>query len=101
MKIISWDYRVINWIFKEANLSANQWNKMEEIIIRKMGAIGRMTLNRPQALNSLTANMVKKIDLALDEWESDKEVTAVVIDAAGEKAFCAGGAITDIYNEAQ
>ncbi len=74
---------------------------MEEIIIRKMGAIGRMTLNRPQALNSLTANMVKKIDLALDEWESDKDVTAVVIDAAGEKAFCAGGDITDIYNEAQ
>ena len=73
---------------------------MNEIIIKKFGAVGRITLNRPEALNSLTANMIAKIEFALDEWIEDQNVAAVIIEAEGDKAFCAGGDITDIYREA-
>ena len=72
---------------------------MADIFIRKIGAIGRITLTRPKALNSLTASMISKIETTLDEWRDDKNISNVVIDAEGNKAFCAGGDITDIYNQ--
>ena len=72
---------------------------MSEIHIKKTGAIGQITLARPESLNSLTANMLSKIETALNSWENDPDISAVVIDAEGEKAFCAGGDITDIYKQ--
>ena len=72
---------------------------MSEVQIRKYGVLGHITLSRPKYLNSLTIEMVKKIEFALDEWQFDKEVVAVVIDALGEKAFCAGGDILELYDQ--
>ena len=72
---------------------------MPEIHIKKTGSIGQITLARPEALNSLTAKMLSKIEMALNSWENDPDISAVVIDAEGEKAFCAGGDITDIYKQ--
>ena len=57
---------------------------MTEIIIAKEGAAGRITLNRPEALNSLTEGMLRAIDRALDEWEGDDQVALVIIEAAGQ-----------------
>ncbi|HCP80561.1 MAG TPA: enoyl-CoA hydratase [Octadecabacter sp.] len=70
---------------------------MSEIIIRKEGLAGRATLNRPEALNALTAAMALALEGALDQWRDDADVAVVVIDAAGDKAFCAGGDIADLY----
>lgn len=69
-----------------------------EIIIRKEGAAGRITLNRPQALNALTHGMCLETLRALDSWADDPEVRLVIIDAAGERAFCAGGDIAQVYH---
>jgi enoyl-CoA hydratase len=69
----------------------------EEIIIRREGRAGRITLNRPQALNALTYGMVKAIDAALKDWEGDASIDLVVIDGTGDKAFCAGGDVQDLY----
>ncbi|RMD48004.1 MAG: enoyl-CoA hydratase/isomerase family protein [Alphaproteobacteria bacterium] len=68
-----------------------------EIIIRKEGRAGRITLNRPRALNALTWNMVRAISEAMAAWRDDDGVALVIVDAAGEKAFCAGGDIADLY----
>ncbi len=57
-----------------------------------------ITLNRPQALNALTLGMVRAIAAALDAWENDPAVTRVLIEGAGEKAFCAGGDIRAIHD---
>ncbi|MGB5558379.1 MAG: enoyl-CoA hydratase/isomerase family protein [Paracoccaceae bacterium] len=73
----------------------------EDIHIRKVGRAGRITLNRPQALNALTYPMCLAIEKALDAWAADDEVALVVVDAAGEKAFCAGGDIVEMYETAQ
>ncbi|SEO13931.1 enoyl-CoA hydratase/isomerase family protein [Palleronia pelagia] len=70
---------------------------MTDTLIRKTGRAGRITLNRPKALNALTHEQVLSVEDALDEWATDPEVRLVVIDAAGEKAFCAGGDITALY----
>ena len=70
---------------------------MGEIDIRIQGRAGRITLNRPGALNALTYEMVMAIDAALMDWAEDARVALVVIDAAGDRAFCAGGDIAEMY----
>ena len=70
---------------------------MSEIDIRVTGRAGRITLNRPAALNALTYDMCLAIDAALDEWRDDDAVALVVIDATGDKAFCAGGDLSRMY----
>ncbi|MEM6594402.1 MAG: enoyl-CoA hydratase/isomerase family protein [Pseudomonadota bacterium] len=70
---------------------------MSEINIRIEGAAGRITLKRPKALNALTYEMVLAIERALDEWRVDSSVSLVLLDAEGEKAFCAGGDIAEMY----
>ncbi len=74
---------------------------MADIIIRKQGRAGRITLNRPKALNALSYQMCLDIEAALDAWREDDEVALVIIDAAGEKAFCAGGDIQEMYDTAR
>ncbi|MBY8974654.1 enoyl-CoA hydratase/isomerase family protein [Rhodobacteraceae bacterium NNCM2] len=70
---------------------------MAEVLIRVEGRAGRITLNRPGALNALTYDMLLEIEKALDAWAGDDTVSLVLIDAAGDKAFAAGGDIVDLY----
>ncbi|MCY4179583.1 MAG: enoyl-CoA hydratase/isomerase family protein [Litoreibacter sp.] len=70
---------------------------MSDIWIRAEGRAGRITLQRPKALNALTYDMVLEIERALDAWRADDAVKLVLIDAKGEKAFCAGGDIAEMY----
>jgi enoyl-CoA hydratase len=70
---------------------------VSDVLIRVEGHAGRITLNRPQALNALTLEMVHDIDAALDGWAGDDRVEMLVIDGAGERAFCAGGDIAEMY----
>ncbi len=67
-----------------------------DVICEKRGSAGLIRLNRPKALNALTLPMVHAIAQALDAWEHDPDVTRIVLDAEGEKAFCAGGDIRSI-----
>lgn len=68
-----------------------------EVLIRVEGKAGRITLNRPEALNALSYSMVLEIEKALLSWESDPAVSLVIVDATGERAFCAGGDIEEMY----
>jgi len=70
---------------------------MSDIHIRKTGRAGRITLTRPKALNAMTYAMCTAIEAALDDWRDDDSVDLVIIDAEGDKAFCAGGDIQDLY----
>ena len=69
----------------------------EDIFIRKSGYVGHITLNRPDVLNSLTYSMILSIENALIEWETDESIALVIIDAKGDRAFCAGGDIQILY----
>jgi 3-hydroxyisobutyrate dehydrogenase len=70
---------------------------MSDIIIRQDGQAGWITLNRPKALNALTWEMCLAIETALDGWADDPAISLVIIDGAGEKAFCSGGDIAEMY----
>ena len=70
---------------------------MSEIDIRISGRAGRITLTRAKALNALSYDMCKAVIDAIDAWRDDDAVDLVVIDAQGDKAFCAGGDIADLY----
>ncbi|MEQ5871562.1 enoyl-CoA hydratase/isomerase family protein [Sagittula sp. NFXS13] len=72
---------------------------MTDLDIRIDGRVGRITLTRPKALNALTHDMCLKIEAALAGWVGDDTVRAVLIDGAGEKAFCAGGDVIALYEE--
>jgi enoyl-CoA hydratase/carnithine racemase len=69
----------------------------DDISIRKQGRAGRITLTRSQALNAMTYEMCLAIEQALIEWREDGSIALVVIDAEGEKAFCAGGDLESLY----
>ncbi len=58
--------------------------------------IGHIILNRPQALNALTLDMIESIHRVLDSFRGDHNILAVFIEGAGERAFCAGGDIRSI-----
>ena len=69
----------------------------EDILICKVGRAGHVKLNRPDTLNVLTADITVRLEQALDDWLADDDVALIVIDAMGQKAFCAGGDIADLY----
>lgn len=70
----------------------------EDILFEVDGAIGRVTLNRPGALNALTLAMTRRFEAKLIAWAGDARVKAVVATGAGERAFCAGGDIRALYD---
>jgi enoyl-CoA hydratase len=70
-----------------------------EILFERRGTAGLVTLNRPRALNAVTHAMVRALAKKLSDWARDPAVTRVVLSAAGERAFSAGGdirALTDL-----
>lgn len=73
----------------------------DEIITRMDGALGRIVLNRPQAINAMTLPMIEAVHQALDQWRDDPRVVAVSIEGAGSKGFCAGGDIRSIVHGAR
>ncbi|MEL6548640.1 MAG: enoyl-CoA hydratase/isomerase family protein [Pseudomonadota bacterium] len=70
---------------------------MTDVHIRTEGRAGWITLNRPAALNALTHAMCLEIEEAITAWAGDDGVGHIVIDASGDKAFCAGGDIAEMY----
>ena len=72
-----------------------------DVIVRELGALRRITLNRPQALNAITLDMAVTMTAFMREWADDPAVGAVLIDGAGERAFCAGGDIRALYDAAK
>lgn len=63
------------------------------VVIHRQGALGRISLNRPQALHALTEPMCAAMLEALQGWERQGDVRCVLVDHLGERGFCAGGDI--------
>jgi enoyl-CoA hydratase len=72
-----------------------------DVLVRRHGALRRITLNRPNALNALTLDMAVAMTSLLRDWASDPAVGVVLLDGAGERGFCAGGDIRALYDAAK
>lgn len=74
---------------------------MSEVLISTTGAAGHIRLNRPGALNSLTLEMVRAIDLGIDRHIDDPGVGVLVLTGAGTRGLCAGGDIRMLWEKAR
>ena len=70
----------------------------EMIIAEAKGAVGLITLNRPKALNALCNQLVAELGQALDDFEADDAIGAIVI-TGSEKAFAAGADIKEMKDK--
>ncbi|GAC1427723.1 MAG: enoyl-CoA hydratase/isomerase family protein [Acidobacteriaceae bacterium] len=73
---------------------------MTDVLVGKQGACGRITLNRPGAINALTLDMVRQVYRALKAWADDPEIKFILLDGAGERGLCAGGDVRTLYKYA-
>lgn len=68
------------------------------------GGVGRITLNRPKALNALSLEMIRELTATLLQWRQDAALHAVAIRGMGKEgafgAFCAGGDIRFFHQAA-
>ena len=71
-----------------------------DVLTSVRDGVGRITLDRPRAMNALTRPMVGAVDSALHAWRDDPEVQVVLIDGSGERGLCAGGDIKSFYASA-
>ncbi len=70
----------------------------ENILVEKRDAVGLITLNRPQALNALCAALIEELAEAVDDFEADEAIGAIVV-TGSEKAFAAGADIKEMQDK--
>lgn len=69
-----------------------------EILCEVRNSLACVTLNRPAALNALSLGMVEELHAALQRFAADPKIRGVLLQGAGEKAFCAGGDVRALYD---
>jgi enoyl-CoA hydratase len=70
----------------------------QNILVERQGAVGIVRLNRPQALNALNAALIAELGEALDEFENNPAVAAIVL-TGNERAFAAGADIKEMADK--
>jgi enoyl-CoA hydratase len=63
------------------------------MLFTRMDSVGRIEVNRPESLDSVTIDVMRELDHALKEIEDDKDLRVIIITGAGDKAFISGGDI--------
>ena len=71
--------------------------RTREIVTACGRRFGVATLNAPASLNALSLAMVDVLQSRLTQWAADPAVIGVVLDGEGERAFCAGGDLRELY----
>lgn len=66
------------------------------VIVERVGRVGRITLNRPESMNTLDVPMLLAMEAALSELEADDGIGAIVVTGSDERSFIAGGNIADL-----
>ncbi len=69
----------------------------QNLLVAREGPVGIVTLNRPQQLNALSYDLVKEISLAMEAFDLDQEIKAIVL-TGGEKVFAAGADIKEMVD---
>jgi enoyl-CoA hydratase len=72
----------------------------EELIVRREGGVGFLSLNRPKAIHALTVEMNHAMTQALLAWRDDATVNVVMLDHAEGRGFCAGGDVNLVRQSA-
>jgi enoyl-CoA hydratase len=70
-------------------------SRYQNILVEHRGAVGLVTLNRPQALNALNSALIEELGAALDDFERDPAIGAIVL-TGSDKAFAAGADVKEM-----
>lgn len=73
---------------------------LTSIIAQRDGRVGRILMNRPQTLNALDLPMIRAFAAAAAEFRDDPAIQAVIVEAQGGRAFCAGGDVRALRRQA-
>lgn len=71
---------------------------MSLLITEIKNKVGVINLNSEKTLNALSLPMIEELQTVLSEWKTSDEVACVFLQGAGEKAFCAGGDVRQLYD---
>lgn len=66
------------------------------VLLEVKNGFGYLTINRPSALNALSSEVLKDLNLALDQIEASEDIRVVIVTGQGEKAFVAGADIKEM-----
>ena len=69
------------------------------VLVRTEHTLGRITLDRPEAINALDQGMIEQVTAALEAWRDNPDVLAVLIDGTGERGLCAGGDVRALHEQ--
>lgn len=69
------------------------------VLCDRQGAVARISLNRPQAGNSLSLGLMQALRSALSELRGDGRIKVIVIEGAGGRIFCAGHDLRELHGE--
>lgn len=69
------------------------------VLVRTEYSLGRITLNRPRAINALDQDMIRQVTAALEAWRDDPDIQTVLIDGEGERGLCAGGDVRALHEQ--
>ena len=72
----------------------------KSLITGRDGRAGRILMNRPKSLNAIDLPMIRAMTKILLEWRDDPSVQLVIVEGAGDRAFCAGGDIVALRDDA-
>jgi enoyl-CoA hydratase len=70
---------------------------IQDIVFDQRGGLGLITINKPGSLNAMNLVMIESVTAKLGRWTKDEDIHAVLLQGAGDRAFCAGGDIRDLY----
>jgi enoyl-CoA hydratase len=70
----------------------------QNVLVERRGAVGIITLSRPQALNALNAALISELAAAVNDLEADAAIGAIIL-TGGEKAFAAGADIKEMVSK--
>lgn len=71
-----------------------------EILFEVVDGVGRVVLNRPKAINALSADMIDQLSIVLSSWAIDDAITSVELSGAGERGLCAGADVRELRSAA-
>ena len=72
----------------------------DNLLYERQGAVCRITLNRPQVYNALSAGLINDITAAIEAAGADEQVRVVVLTGAGDKAFSSGADLKEGFAQA-
>lgn len=73
----------------------------QAVTLDRCSSLGTVVLSRPSALNSLNLPMIRALTSSVLHFASDPSIGSILLTGAGEKAFCAGGDVRIVVEEAR